>query len=687
VRREGPAIVAVIVAVVWILSPLTLGGKLASSADLDAFYAPFAAFLHDRLAAGDIPYWAPGAFSGQPFLADAQSGVTYPPMLIASWLLSPIAALRAVATFHYLIAALGTYALARQLRAGRAGAAFAAIAFAASGHLVARSDALGLLGGAAWLAPALALAEAAASARPSRRGFAIAGLAVVLALHLASGSQQLAALSLATSVIWLIARAGARGARDAAIALVLALGLAALALLPRLELLRLATASGYVDPDGIGSLLFGDRRGLVGRFGVSRSEIATLYIGAATPALALFGWWRGRGDGAPVRLLAGLGVLSIAWATGLVGWFTDPLPLVRTVAEHEPVRGVVLALLCVCVLAALALPEAVKRWPSALGVGAAGLVVGVLAGGSDGLARAYLIPLAAICAALALRRFRIAPLLLLVVIAGDLGWHARHMDHALHWLTAAQIAPKPSGSASFLLARQRAEGPFRIATAAPAPVLVHQLGSHRSAGARAILIDQEALRLGLEDVAGYNPVHLKRYDRLMLASNGGRAVDRHFEFALRYATPQLRSLAVRYYVSPPGHAPQGLPVVYRDRLSVVTRDDRALPFARTLRPGRAPLAAHVVARTPDRIVIAPRSAGRLVVADLVYPGWTVSIDGHGAPALADGDLRAVEVPAGARIVTWTFTPPGVRLGAGISLVALLALAGVALVPWLRARRR
>jgi hypothetical protein len=686
VRREAPAVAAVIVAVVGILAPLTLAGRLASSADLDAFYAPFATFLHDRLAAGDIPFWAPGAFSGQPFLADAQSGVTYPPMLIASWLLSPIAALRAVATFHYLIAALGTYALARQLRASRMGSAFGAIAFAASGHLVARSDALGLLGGAAWLAPALALAEATASARPSRRGFAIAGLAVVLAMHLASGSQQLAALSLTASVIWLIARAGTRGVRDAAIALVLAFGLAAIALLPRLELLRFATASGYVDPDGIGALLFGDRRGLVGRFGVSHSEIGTLYIGAATPALALFGWWRGRRDGTPVRLLAWLVAFSIVWATGLVGWLMDPLPLVRTVAGHEPVRGIVLALLCGCVLAAFALPEAAKRWPSAIGVGVVGLVIGVLAGGSDGFALAYLIPLAGICAVLALRRFPLAPLALLAVLGGDLAWQETHQDHPLRWLTASQIAPKPSGSAAFLLARQRAEGPFRIATAAPEPVLVHQLGAHRSAGARALLLDQEALRVGLEDVAGYNPVHLKRYNRLMLASNGGHAVDRHFEFALRYATPQLRSLAVRYYVSPPGHAPKGLPVVYRDRLSVVTRDDKALPFARTLRASGSPLAARVVSRAPDRIVIAPRAPGRLVVADLVYPGWKVSIDGHGAPALADGDLRAVEVPAGAKLVTWTFTPPGVRLGAGISLVALLALLGVAFAPWLRSRR-
>ena len=151
------------------------------------------------------------------------------------------------------------------------------------GHLVARSAALGLLGGAAWLAPALALAEATASARPERRGIATAGLAFVLAMHLASGSQQLAALTLATCLIWLVARAGARGARSAAIGIAGAFCLAAVALLPRLEMLRLATASGYVDPDGIGSLVLGDARALVGRFGVSRSEIATLYLGAATP--------------------------------------------------------------------------------------------------------------------------------------------------------------------------------------------------------------------------------------------------------------------------------------------------------------------------------------------------------------------------------------------------------------------
>ena len=71
VRREAPAVAAVVVAVLAVLAPLTLGGRLASSADTDAFYAPFAAFLHDRLSAGDLPFWAPGAFSGSKKAAKA----------------------------------------------------------------------------------------------------------------------------------------------------------------------------------------------------------------------------------------------------------------------------------------------------------------------------------------------------------------------------------------------------------------------------------------------------------------------------------------------------------------------------------------------------------------------------------------------------------------------------------------
>ena len=375
-----------------------------------------------------------------------------------------------------------------------------------------------------------------------------------------------------------------------------------------------------------------------------------------------------------MRLLAWLIALSIAWAAGLVGWLMDPLPLVRTVAGHEPVRGIVLGLLCASVLAAFALPEAEALAERRRASAALGLVVGVLAGGTDGFALSYLIPLAARVRGArrwAAPRWRpparqLVPLALLLVLGGDLAWQATHQDQPLRWLRESQIAPEPCGQRASSCSRaQRAEGPFRIATAAPEPTLVHQLGAHRSPSARALLLDQEALRLGLEDVAGYNPVHLKRYKRLMLASNGGRKVDRHFELALRYATPQLRSLAVRYYVSPPGESPPGLPVVYRDRLSVVTRDAGALPFARIVRPGRAPQAARVVSRDPDRIVIAPPGPGPPRRRRSRLPGLEGAASTDAAPARW---RRATCAPstcrAGASRVVWTFTPPGVASGSG-----------------------
>ena len=66
---------------ILVLAPLTLRHAIPNAYDTDAFYAPFAAFLHDRLGHGDFPLWNPFAFSGQPFAADPQSGVLYPPAL------------------------------------------------------------------------------------------------------------------------------------------------------------------------------------------------------------------------------------------------------------------------------------------------------------------------------------------------------------------------------------------------------------------------------------------------------------------------------------------------------------------------------------------------------------------------------------------------------------------------------
>ena len=157
--REGPAVGLLALLAIAVLTPLTLGGYVASSVDTDAFYGPMVQFLNERLHAGDLPLWLPTAFSGQPFFADPQSGLFYPPTLVANALLDPGDALAAVVAFHYLLGTLGAYAFVRLLRAGRLGAVYAALAFGVGGAMIARSQALGLLGGAAWLPVSLACAQ------------------------------------------------------------------------------------------------------------------------------------------------------------------------------------------------------------------------------------------------------------------------------------------------------------------------------------------------------------------------------------------------------------------------------------------------------------------------------------------------------------------------------------------------
>ena len=77
-------------------------------------------------------------------------------------LLAPASGMVALVTFHYLLATLSSYAFARLCGAGRLGAVYAGVAFGAGGYLLARSQALGLLTGAAWLAASVAAAQYAA---------------------------------------------------------------------------------------------------------------------------------------------------------------------------------------------------------------------------------------------------------------------------------------------------------------------------------------------------------------------------------------------------------------------------------------------------------------------------------------------------------------------------------------------
>jgi len=106
--------------------------------------------------------------------------------------------------------------------------------------------------------------------------------------------------------------------------------------------------------------------------------------------------------------------------------------------------------------------------------------------------------------------------------------------------------------------------------------------------------------------------------------------------------------------------------------------------------GEPSAAARIVVDDPTRTVVnLPRRAGpgRLVLADVDYPGWTAEVDGRSVPiAAANVAFRSVAVPAGARRVEFRYRPASVRAGLWISGLAWALVAALAVLA-LRGGRR
>jgi hypothetical protein len=91
----------------------------------------------------------------------------------------------------------------------------------------------------------------------------------------------------------------------------------------------------------------------------------------------------------------------------------------------------------------------------------------------------------------------------------------------------------------------------------------------------------------------------------------------------------------------------------------------------------------------DEVVISIEAPddGILVLNEVSYPGWKVTIDGRPAEALrANYLLRASVVGPGVHTVHWRYSPPGHTARGLLYLASMLALLS-GLIPWARLRRR
>lgn len=71
------------------------------------------------------------------------------------------------------------------------------------------------------------------------------------------------------------------------------------------------------------------------------------------------------------------------------------------------------------------------------------------------------------------------------------------------------------------------------------------------------------------------------------------------------------------------------------------------------------------------------SGGRLILTDLAYPGWEVSVDGAATTTVTvDGLYRGIDLPAGEHRVVWKYHPRSLYWGAIISLMTVILWAAV-----------
>jgi hypothetical protein len=678
----------------------------------DQFYA-FGVYEAQRLFSGQVPLWNPCTFSGHPFLADVQSAIFYPLSLVTLLLSLPqgfsLFALELEAIFHFFLASLFTYLLAKRLLRDRRAALVSSLVFTFGGYLTSYpSQQLAILETDVWLPLILLLLDIGLErpkGHPSGRGFLLpitfAGLAFGLALL--AGHPQSAMYVFYVSAIYFTFRAYTNRVRwrPAVIAfglfVLLGFGLAAAQLLPSLEYMRLSVraqanynemSGGFPRQDPIQLLLPG-----------SVSVMSPLYVGI----LPLF--------------LAVLAPLLNTFAYSLFYLFGPGFALFRSQERAAFVFSFCLALLAGYGVRLLthAMSKTVKarfygfyRFTSYLVWGALGLVfltfygfidTGQVAGSifSIALERSILLVILLTLSLgllyLRLRRIvreRLLIGLFVVLIVFDL--------FTVNWKNNFQETQPEEQYSPTVLTQilQGDEEVFRVYNEWRLP------GNYGCV-------------YGLEDIWGASPLYVGRYEELVYKL----PIERVWQLLnVKYVITWRKALVPKTEVL--YEEPRELDTTYLHRLDeywprayvahqveVIESNNKVLE--RLGEPEfdlqRVAILSHdpdlalpsqvegessvvIVERQPERMVLEVDMAadGLLVLSEVYYPGWRAYADGEEVPIYqADHVLRAVPLKAGHHRVEMVFDPLWPKVGlavSGVTLLLVVVLIGVAM-----ARRR
>jgi hypothetical protein len=721
--------------------------KPAGGGDLASFLFPIYRFAAANLRAGSLPLWNPHLYGGAPFLADMQTGIFYPANLLLFLFIPDFSyqALEWMVVLHVFLAGLFMYLCLRYLEPGRPlrvpAALTGAVAYMFSDLFIVHFGNLNLIGVAAWLPLILLLFWRALRAR--RLALAV-GAGLAFGLSTLEGHLQITlyiglALVVAVFAEAMASRRSRRGWAFSLLALAItaavALGLAALVLVPAFEYTRLSPRAelSYRDaaryslvPALLGEMLvpalFSSREPAL-YWGVW-DRVAAGYVGIFTLILAFLAVLLRRGR--RIGLLVALAIVAFLLALGgesvIHGWAYRLLPGFGQL--RAPARIIFLLDFALAALAALALDRLLQpldrrasrafrgAWRGLIGFAGAAVLVGG--------AWAYLVIYQAQDRDPTLFwRVSVAGsgvIFALLVLLASLAWlgarrTGRLRRTALAWLAVGLIYLDLAsvGAYSDLGTEPPTAG---YDHAHIVDFLRKQPGAFRI-DSRTNVWDvwqpDLALLAGLYDVGGVdNP--------LVVAD-----VARYWEGTGGRSTRLYDLLGVRYVL---GSKDVSLDwgkfslVFDQDPEVNVYRNETALPRAfvvhraivaeshgdaweRIHQPGFDPATTivleggqplegqaaaqatvQIVSYQPDALEIEvdiesdvdTGAAGYLFLSDPFYPGWRAEVDGQPATLLrANYAFRAVPVPAGTHRVTMAFHPGSWYAGLGITTFTLLVL--------------
>ena len=621
----------------WI--PLTSPNASIQWDAVDAHYTPQKYFA-DRIWSG-LPFWTPYVFSGFPFLADPQVGAWYPlnwPFFLAG--VTP-RGIQLELALHALLACAGAYLLFFRLLGGRAAALAGAVAYGFSGYFAGASSHLGVFASGAWL-PWLLLGFSRALESSALRYTALTGLAagcMVLAGHFQTSLYALAAVALfAVSTVIQEPRRWKRVAGILAGIAVTAVLVSAVQTLPGLELTRHSVRAGFdyststegtMQLTALATLLVPDFYGALSGNYAGPVDITQfyLYAGLLLVPLAIFGL-RNPKTRVPGLLLFVLPLwYSLGPAAGLyrvVAW----LPGFRSV--RAPVIFWFVPAFGLALLASAGASEVMSRW----------------------------------------KHWWLAPAIVLALFCDVLYWNS-----LANPLAYARASFQDLYGAGQELAEAKLAGKQPPLTRFHAPSKLSAFGPMN-----------HPLDLRLETTYGYNPLLLAAYADYLSAAERNRKlldglnVSRVLDTGRAAVEPNPSVLPRAYF--PKALASVAGPADSRRRLETLD------PSAGSILTGAYPQLHQDTGATAEivhydersyRIHYRASSPSLLRLSVPYYPGWRAAVSGKDCPvAIVDHALMGVVVPPGEQELEVRYRSRPFELGAGISLVALLA---AALLAW------